>query len=97
MTFQPNLKASKTEKMTALGQCTNVETALTDHAKSYRGPIFLPKFSTPANTDVGRDCEQPLVQVAFPPELAFEGRLLDRHHCNCQECPITSYSRPDQK
>lgn len=65
--------------------------------KVFPGPIYLPKFSTPANTDVGRGCEQPLVQVAFPLELAFEGRLLDRHPRNCQECPITSYSRPEQK
>ena len=64
--------------------------------KVYPGPICLPRFSTPANTDVGRDCDQLLVQVDFPLDLAFEGHFLDRHHCNCQVYPITSYSRPEQ-
>lgn len=34
MTLQPNLKTNKTEKMTTLGQRTNIKTALTDYTQS---------------------------------------------------------------
>lgn len=83
----------KDDRTWSMRQCQNCSDR---SRKIYPGPIYLPRFSTPANTDVERGYEQPLVQVAFLLELAFEGHLLDRHPRNCRECPITSYSRPEQ-
>ena len=77
-------KNSKDDRTLLTRQCQNCFDRL--HTASL-GLVYLPKFSIPADSGVGQNFEQPLVQVAVPLELVLTSLRRDLRRCNLLECP----------